>query len=422
MKFNNWKILGIAGALVLGYVVSSQAAEIKVDEDTFADFGLGIQAMYKYLDERGADPTAYNANWFGVTLTRVYFDGQINKYVQFYADIDATHRPIFDGSEWHTESESFDLQEGGVNLAFIPEFQIRFGELRIPFTRYQMVDEFARLMPTDALQDPQSLLYGLVDAGFYYPLDLINPGRDGITGGIEVHGDLLNGMFRYTAGIFNENNVVPGDDPYNSLAYAVRVEFTPTMMGFSPESTNTPSGKIADTYLGKKDVFTIGVGYYYERIEDDNLNANEDIRVKGYTIDAMFEKKYGTVVPNVQVGYVYLDDSHVYQSGTNNWKVGDTYMWYIQGQLLSDTVIGIGKPAISARYEYKEVDGTWDTQHDLTAYTYSVALNYYIEGKAAQISAGLDYTRYDDAAEAILDYCDYDESLTDLYLFVQTKF
>ena len=135
----------------------------------------------------------------------------------------------------------------------------------------------------------------------------------------------------------------------------------------------------------------------------------------------MFEKRYGTVIPNVQFGYVYLDDSHVYLSG-NTWKLGDTYMWYIQGQLLSDTVVGIGKPAISARYEYKEVDGTYNSQRDLSAYTYSVALNYYIKGKAAQVSAGLDYTRYDDAAEAILDQNDFDESITDLYLFVQTKF
>ncbi|MFN3505748.1 MAG: hypothetical protein ACK4Y7_06060 [Caldimicrobium sp.] len=40
MKVGRWKVLAIAGVLTLGYVATTEAAQIKVSDETWANFGL----------------------------------------------------------------------------------------------------------------------------------------------------------------------------------------------------------------------------------------------------------------------------------------------------------------------------------------------------------------------------------------------
>lgn len=429
MKVARWKVLGVAGALVLGYAVTSQAAQIKVDEDTFADFGYNMKIMYQKFDERGkGDTDDWKKNVFDIKDSRFYISGQVSKMVQFYGEWNASgaYKKPTDG---YANDNKVGLGEAGVNFVFMPELQVRAGKVRVPFTRYQMTSSYSLIIPTDAWYDKggagaNGIFKNIKDGNYTStnPLDLI--GRT--DGGLVVHGDIANGMFRYNVGVFNEDK--RKDEAFKGLQWVARVEFTPTMLGFAPESTTSPHGKVSDTYLGKKDVLTIGLGYYKEKLYDkgNTYNESESLEADGWTADLFFEKKFGCWVPNLQLGYIKLNDSHFYNETETTRKKGDTSIWYAQGQLLYDAVVGFGKPALAIRYENVEADGVASGKKDFAFDRWGVALNYYLKGQAAKVSLGFDKVEYDDAAKAFLKYNDptseYEDSITDYYLYIQTMF
>jgi len=72
MKVGRWKVLGLAGALALGYVVSGEAAQIKVDDKTWANFGLNMKIWYKNEDKR-ASTDDWRKNKFPLVMLRFTF-------------------------------------------------------------------------------------------------------------------------------------------------------------------------------------------------------------------------------------------------------------------------------------------------------------------------------------------------------------
>jgi len=260
-----------------------------------------------------------------------------------------------------------------------------------------------------------------------------------------VHGDLAGGMFRYRVGVYNERrgiggkfwtgarwanaNQAPGTkaNDLKNFEWNARIDFTPTMLGFKPESAATITAKVADTYLGAKDVLTIGLGYHTATHTPKFSSTVGDLKRKGWTVDALFEKKYGNVVPNLQIGYISLDETHYYNDlNTGTVKKGDTDVWYVTGQLLFDQCVWLGKPAIAFRYEKIQGDGQWKAgttlKKDLTAETFGLAFNYHIKGQAARISVGFDQTKYKDALKHYLKAGNREDSITDWYLYLQSQF
>ena len=442
MKVSKWKILGIAGALVLSYAVASDAAHIKVDDDTFADLGFWMKVMYNNFDERGHGTLSkpdYSRNVFDVIDARFTIEGHINELVQFYGEVLTTgayDSSVYDAVGISERDTHVKLAEGGINLLFLPELQLRLGKIRIPFTRMQLADEYGWINPMKPLYDPQEIVTGLIGStGIVYE-PYANSVLSGLTttyvpnllryvdGGAVLHGDIAEGMLRYNIGVFNQ---ATDDEPLNSVAWAARVEFTPTMLGFNPETTSTPKGWVKDTYLGKKgDILTIGVGYFSQDVDPDLSGTTYDeLDVDAWTVDAFLEKKFSTILLNLEAGYIYLDDSHYEPSlsgGTltlNTNEKGDTYFWYAQGQLLYDQAVGIGKPAIFLRYEYGKLDGVND---DFEITRWGGGINYYIEGNAARLSVGVDNVSYDELAEDYLDAHGEEDNITDWYVQAQIMF
>jgi hypothetical protein len=442
MKVARWKVVGLAGALALGYAADAFSAQIKVDDKTWANFGLNMKIWYHNLDKRSNATTGdgWTRNVFDVGQTKVYFSGQVTPLFQFYAELDAN------GARANTV-----MGEAGVNLAFAKEFQVLAGLIRKPFTRAQLSSGYALLTPQGYWRDPQS------------QLGAIRAALGSTDQGLMVHGDLAGGMFRYRVGVYNEDRAAGGKlwrgnwngthflgwgdssqvgkvNDKKNFEWNARIEFTPTMLGFKPESAATITGKIADTYLGGRDVFTIGLGYHTETHTPKYNASVGDLKRKGWTVDAMFEKKYGNVVPNLQIGYISLDKTHYYnryQWNGTAWvnpvvKKGDADIWYITGQLLFDQVVWLGKPAIAFRYEKITGDGQWRSadnatlKKDLTTETFGLAFNYYIKGQAARISLGFDQTKYKDALKNFLKTpsggVKREDSITDWYLYLQSQF
>ena len=151
-------------------------------------------------------------------------------------------------------------------------------------------------------------------------------------------------------------------------------------------------------------------------------NTYKELDVDGYTVDVFLEKKFQPAIFNLEGAYVKFNDSH-YEPDVKEEEIsdnkGDTYLWYVQGQLLYDGIVGIGKPAIFAKYEYGELDATGG---DLEWSAWGAGINYYIEGNAARLSAGFTNVSYDELAENYLDANNKEDNITDWYIQAQIMF
>jgi phage-related protein len=177
------------------------------------------------------------------------------------------------------------------------------------------------------------------------------------------------------------------------------------MLGFKGETGYT----LADTYLGKQNVLSIGVGY---RVVGQN---GPDPKM--WTADILYEQKFGDIVPNLQVGYI-------------NKRIANqrASQLYAQAQLLYDQMVGFGKPALAVRFEQnqnKNVDT--DTSKDEPRVTrFGVWAHYYIKGQNAKVSLGVDSVRLNSEASnrtctdvSVSGNC---RNFTDVTLQFQTQF
>ncbi len=366
MKVAKWKVLGVAGALVLGYAVSSQAFQLKVDDDTFMNVNYRLKVYYNNLDK---DRTGNYTQKYFSTAGLLSFDGQINNLIQFYAD-------------WTDKTGgSLTWDAAYINFAFAPEFQVKLGGDTVPFSILELQGSTKAIVPVGSI-DPASKVV----------LDDIIPGTEGMA---ELHGSLADGMINYAFALFNQSSPATGNS-YKDLNYAARIDIVPTMWGYC--------GGYGPSYLGKKDVMNFGVGYVYMKDQAGNSTVGY-ASTKGWTVDFTFEKNLGTITPSFQVAYFNLDDTHF--NGTDS-RGSEQYT--AQAQLLYNEVVGIGKPAIAFRYD-KIIDDY--QQQDQKVTRTAMALNYYIEGNAAKVSLVWNKNDYSDPNQPDID---------DWYLFAQVRF
>jgi len=407
MKVSLWKVLSIAVALVLSCAVTSDAFKVQVDEDTWADFAVRGQLSYKNFDKR-SDKIDYRKNYFELTEAEFYVKGQINDLIQFFTQWECVYIPLKLNGE-KDDSYKKDrayMKETGMNFLFAPEFKVRFGRIRIPVSRYHQRSDYGKIIQTDYFYryDIHEVFKGALDLNVNKTaLNIREPGA-------VLFGDFFDGMLRYHIGLFNQPNNEDEDgeeQDFEGLRYTARLAFTPIMLGFKPESSLKGTRK--DSYLGKKDILTIGAGYSMEEIYDGLDNEL-------YAVDAFFEKKYGSIVPNLGFGYIEAKETHRIDN-----KPQDSAFWFVQGQLLYDKVIGIGKPAIGAKFERMQSDKAYDNK-DVMSDRLSVALNYYFEGYSAWISLGLDNVKYKDGAKDYLEANNKEDSFTDYTLSLQFIF
>ncbi len=389
-------------ALTAAYVLPAEAATFKVDEETFANFGVNLQIMGQHLGNRGA---IYDQNMqivgydksdirFSIPNAQIYFAGQVNKFVYFGTTFETVVNPATNAAS--AESiRPFDAFMG-IRLGDIfgakDTLNLQAGLQRIPVARAYLTSSYAYIVPTgytyglDAHGTPLILrpLQQALDVGY----------GDFRHGGVTLWGNLADGMIKYYLGWFDvidEQNA-----PSEKSMYTVRLQFTPTMLGFKPEKDYG----LADSYLGKQEVLTIGLGYGSQKYTGaGNKTASE------FAIDLLYEQKFGDIVPNFQAAYKTIEN---YQGvGTQDGKA-----YYVQGQLLYDQVIGIGKPALAIRYAKNDPKNTWSNQESSVIGAY---VNYYINDGAASIALGFDSVKVDNRPPGTKNY-------TDVTLYFQISF
>ena len=377
------KSLLVAAALMGASVLPAKAAMFRVDEESFVNFGYNSQIWAQYLGKSDSDDSKVNKSRtnFSIADARIYFSGQVNKLVKFTGEFYAN--PPKNGN--------LRAEDVHIRFDFAPEFNLIAGLQRLPYGRTTLTSGYGRIIPT-------GYGYGKVagDAPAFGAATITKGSRDA---GLSVMSNIMDGMIVFRAGVFDgrydSRNINQANE---SLAYAVRVQFTPTMLGYKGETGYS----LADTYLGRQNVLTIGLGYNSQK---DKANGNT---WKGFTADLQWEQKFGDLIPNIQVG---INDIKDY----NDTKDDARGIW-AQGQLLYDQVVGFGKPALALGWFYSE-DKPAGGGNKAKVNRYAVYFNYYIKGHAAKIQAGVDSFSRNSVDKDITG-----KNYTDFTLALQTQF
>jgi hypothetical protein len=344
----------LAMAALMGVAtLPAHAWRVNIDKDTFADIGFStiVRGIYegKRVDNPTATPSAKNRLNFYVPQFNITASGQVNKLVYFSMNLEGT-----------SAGGSPVVRDSFIGLKFADEFRLQAGLMRAPFSRNALTSTYALLVP-------YTPPYG--NALPVRPTDVgtaVSP-RDA---GVVVWGNVADGMLKYYLGVTDGATISSSTD--SNLAYTVRLQFTPTMLGFKGETGYT----LADTYLGRQNVLSIGVGY--------RVVGRNGIDPKMWTADMLYEQKFGDIVPNLQVGYINQKDV-----GNANQKASQLYA---QAQLLYDQMVGFGKPALAIRWEQNknEIPGAPANQNEPKVTRLGVWTHYYIKGQNAKVSLGMD--------------------------------
>jgi hypothetical protein len=352
----------LAMAALMGVAtLPAHAWRVNIDKDTFADIGFSTIVRGISEGKRTENPNEKSRINFFVPLFNITASGQVNKLVYFSMNAEGGSTSAVLGQN------TIRVRDAFIGLKFAEELRVQAGVMRVPFSRVALTSAYVQLFPytpkTDALRvDPTD-----VEAGDFRSRDH----------GIVVWGNVAEGLVKYYLGITDGATINKSTD--NSLAYTVRLQFTPTMLGFKPETGYT----VSDTYLGRQNVLSIGVGYRLVGRNDPTATNNADTKM--WTVDVLYEQKFGDLVPNLQVGFINKNDA----GGVADRKASQLY---IQGGVLFDQMIGFGKPALAIRLEQnqnKKVDTNADRDEPKVT-RIGVIGHYYIKGQDAKVSLGLD--------------------------------
>lgn len=430
----------LAMAALMGVAtLPAHAWRVNIDKDTFADITFGAQIVGTHQGKRTSGTntsTDHSATNFAAKLVTIAASGQVNKLVYFGITAESPSPGL---------RSSFVTRDAFVGLKFADEFRVQAGAMRIPFSRATLTSSYNFLIPTQDVRD----IYGRgLDID---PIDGLSArgdaGERNRDAGVVVWGNVAGGMLKYYLGVtdgrYDGRRVgLFGRNGKDNLAYTIRLQFTPTMLGFKPEKGYS----LSDTYLGRQNVHNIGVGYRVLKAETTGLTRNYSKTAKLFTVDMIYEQKFGNLIPNLQVGYINAKDVAYGFNNADICGVANTVCYgkatqiYAQGQLLYDQVVGFGKPALAIRWEENKnkdrfnfiYTGARAGQTDPIPgepkdTRVGVFVNYYIKGQDARIAFGVDTVnrngdskRNDRDARRISGAIG--KNFTDFTLYLQTRF
>ena len=439
-------LLGIAA--LTGTALSANAALLKVSDQTFANFGLKMQ-IYGQVLEDAANNGKDDAFDFTIQNARIYFSGQLNPIVQFGANLDFA---VTGANTSHEGTSSTKVRDAFINFHLMDELNVMAGYYRVPFSRETLTDRYNRIfMPQDGwvYYNEQNSIYKnqilptlKINAGNKVDVHLTSSNVLGgptlgnavsISGttdesdfardaGVTVWGDLLNGMVKYYVGIydgFGDHNVgeVVANAGKDNLGYAIRIQFTPTMLGFQGEKGYL----LKETYLGKKNVLSLGVAYASSKLD---LGGGTSFTFKSWTVDANYEQKFGVFVPKVELGYVYTDGDDLPLKDSNNHtgKLDKVKTYYISLGALYDQKLFLGKIGAYIKYQKTKVElnNTNGLPGTIEPSVWTVAIPYYLADQNAKVV--LQWNHYDYDKKGFDPRNSKDDTNDDITLAFQVQF
>ncbi len=325
------KIALLSGIMGVGLLLPSpaEAVKIRVDESSYLNV-MYRQKIKAVFEDEGAS--------FGIDGARITMKGQIGGVVYFGTNIDATTK----GGEGDSIFRE-KVTDAFFGLKLHDAFRIQAGLFRVPFSRVSLTTSYGYIVPT-----------GYNESNLFNVLGTDGKFRDGQ---LVIWGNVAGGLIKYH--LAYGNGIVGTGAEENAIG--ARIQFTPTMLGFKPEKGYVQK----DTYLGKKNVLSIGLGYQSEQLKTGTIT--------GIAADLFWEQNFGAVVPGLQLGYIQWKPE----------KQDANTLTYAQGSIVSGQKIGLGQLGLSVKWVSENQNKQQDSYID-------VYLGYYLAGHKAVIFVGAD--------------------------------
>lgn len=340
----------------------------------FYDAQFGYQARDIGSGDNNKDWT----NEFNFRRNRFGFIGQLNKMIGFYYQVEYVEDKVLGNlsvNDGASSSKSLYTLDAQLRLTFTDWLNVRLGKFKHNLTRENLEGCF-----TPLTNDRSYFVY----APFHSSRDM----------GVAVWGNVLDGWLQYRVdameGKKNDGTVAPS----SNFRYTGRIHVSV----FDKEKSYGYKG----TYLGKKQVLTIGASAQYEpKAVYDNVTAKTGVHdYVAYSFDIFYEQPTPAGAFTVSAAFlnVSFDDAHEgtdYDIGAVG-AYGSRNGFYAKAGWLMPWQIGPGKMQLFARYDYFKYARLLTSS---TASNYNVGfvgggLNYYIMGQALKITGEFSMINY----------------------------
>ena len=374
------KLAVLANMLIVLFLVCAMEGpawagiKAEIDEQTKGEIGIWMQTWYQWVEDGKvkSDGQYEDLNDFLIRRAYMYLKGDVTKYVSFFTHVASDKVGMEKPTGGTLDRPGIGLGSGvawrdlWITLNLDEAFKIQMGRMYVPLTRNYGTTSTKAMLTMDL-----PFLQGGSRGGIFYAQKV---GRDD---SITLWGNPLDGKLQYR---FMISEGVEGDNnPEDNLRFAGRL----SLSLLEPETSWFNKG----TYLGKKRVLSLGLGFQSQ--EDLTLGGIEGEDNQVWTADVFFDHPVGEGAVTFEGAYIDIED--VTEGGPNPYhdleSGDDGENWYINAGYLFPGTLGIGQVQPYIRYETVDVDKKNETDF------WSGGVNYYIKGHNCKLTA--DYMHVD---------------------------
>lgn len=338
--------------------------KMEIDEQTKGEVGIWMQTWFQWVEDGKGEE---NLNDFILRRAYLYLKGQVTDQVSFF-----THVASDKVGQEGLDNPSIGLGTGvawrdlWITLKLHEHLKIQMGRMYVPLTRNYGTTSTKCMLTADL-----PFLQGGSRGGIFYAQKV---GRDD---SLTIWGNPLDGLLQYR---FMISEGVEGDNnPEDSLRFVGRI----ALSLLEPETSWFNKG----TYLGKKKVLSLGLGFQSQ--DDLTLGGVQGEDNDVWTGDVFFDHPVGDGAVTFEAAYIDIENVtggaaplyHDMEAGD------DAKNWYINAGYLLPGSIGPGRLQPYVRYETVDVDKKNETDF------WSGGFNYYLKGHNAKLTA--DYMHVD---------------------------
>ena len=340
------------GSVAMTTPLSSQAAgTITFGEDQYVSVGFGFIGSYNSTEDAANDGS--DSNDFTLNHGRLYLAGALNKYIKGMLN-----------TEKSGGNDNFQVIDAVGIFELTPEFSIWAGRFLSPSSRANMAGPF--FTSGDGYWADITARYGW------------NGGVIGRDDGVAIVGTALEQRLAYSFGAFEGKDLfrfsvgadgsglesTSNPDQDDDLMYAGRLQYS----FWDKEPGYYGTGN----YLGKKDIFTIGVAAREKG--DGSASTTEVGDYSQWTVDLLLEKKLAAGAVSLEAAYFDYDTDDVFLT-----EQGEAY--YASLGYIFNEKVGWGQFMPFARYQSFDRDSGSEIERT------DFGVNYIIDGYNASVTA-----------------------------------
>ena len=380
---------------------------IEIAKDKYLKITYEGQFGLSYRDIGSGYENDQQSAEFNFNRNRINFIGTWNDWISYYFQTEYLEQKRIGALSVSASDggRNFYVLDAQIRLAPADYFKVTLGKMKHNLTRENLED------CSEPLTFDRSLF---IDTPYK-----ASSTRDV---GIAVWGNLAGGLFQYRLDAMNgHTNTYADPRPGGSLArYTGRFQAS----FFDPEADYGMAG----SYLGEKQVLTVGAAYQYEpkAIYGDIAGNDKVYDYSAYSFDIFYEQPAQAGTFTFSAAYLDISFADAYKEanpgmgsyGLNGQKNG----WYVKGGYLLPMDIGPGMLQFFGRYDDFEFANLYNTVTATDFYNQrvtrvGVGANYYIDGHDLKVTLEYYTTKFDKSDPNDPNYNDFNGF--DLFLQVR---